>query len=412
MSLGRQPSNGSMSQMRDAGALDTQLDSLREAVKREREKRGTQSRKWCSTTQKDSNGTTKKNSILHSRLAKTEVTKAIEKFDLFSGALNMEDLSNTSNVDSRKIKHLQDTRSKRTSEFAEIDAYSYDEENEKKKHVQRQTQPQQKKVIAAPSPPPEKRRSDDSSSTGVRMRRQQPSGNRTGGIWDAYEVSSESKVALRSYRNSTKKPTNTTPPASTPEKDRMGELQRLLLTPPAVGSNAAAHQQMQQQALTELQYLQQGGSLKSYTKGTDISNKTTTVTFSSDTKGGSLLEGEFDEAANRRSFQEALQSWRKDDTKTDPPPTSGGSLLCGTLDEESNRRAFQEAVQSWRSGGQQPQQGYSSAPPTTTAVSTEAGAPMKTPIKPLTKEFLSELNNATRTVYFTHLMECSSQGVV
>ena len=389
----RQQASSSMSLLCETGTVDSQLDSLRQAVKKERAKRGETTRKWCTATTKDEPGVTKKNSILHSRLAKTEVSKAmkqVETFDLFGGVLSTEQLTKEADVDKKKIKRLQDTRQQRVSEFAEIDAYTYDEESEQKRHIRRQVQPRETKAIAAPSPPPSRRKSEDSSSSSVRMRRQQVStGNRTGGIWDVYELNTESKSALNSFRTSTKPKNNNSPPQVTPEKVRMEELQRLLLTPPAVGSNAAAHQQVQQEALVELQYLQQGGALKSYAKGTGSDPNTKSVTFNS-TRSNSLLEGEFNEEANRKSFQEALRGWRTNDSDKQQPTgvqQSGGSLLSGDLDEDSNRRAFQEAVQSWRSSGQQQ---ISSSTPSTAAVSTEAGAPMKVPIKPLAKEFINE----------------------
>jgi hypothetical protein len=74
----------------------------------------------------------------------------------------------------------------------------------------------------------------------------------------------------------------------------------------------------------------------------------------------SLLEGEFDEAANRAAFAEALREWRGGETQTraaaetekeNPPPfeTGGsGSLLDGAFDEAANRVAFAEALSEWR----------------------------------------------------------------
>ena len=74
----------------------------------------------------------------------------------------------------------------------------------------------------------------------------------------------------------------------------------------------------------------------------------------------SLLEGEFDEAANRAAFAEALREWRGGETQTraaaemkkeNPPPleTGGsGSLLDGAFDEAANRLAFAEALSEWR----------------------------------------------------------------
>jgi hypothetical protein len=75
----------------------------------------------------------------------------------------------------------------------------------------------------------------------------------------------------------------------------------------------------------------------------------------------SLLEGEVDEAANRAAFAEALRSWRGGEenassrlttmTRKENPPSfseAGGSLLDGAFDEAANRRAFAEALGEWR----------------------------------------------------------------
>jgi hypothetical protein len=75
----------------------------------------------------------------------------------------------------------------------------------------------------------------------------------------------------------------------------------------------------------------------------------------------SLLEGEVDEAANRAAFAEALRSWRGGEenassrlttmTRKENSPSSseaGGSLLDGAFDEAANRRAFAEALGEWR----------------------------------------------------------------
>ena len=88
---------------------------------------------------------------------------------------------------------------------------------------------------------------------------------------------------------------------------------------------------------------------------------------------GSLWDGQYDEDAERRAFQAAVQAWRNsgkaeatgsapsaaaargagaaDDAYPLPPSDgSGGALLAGEIDEEAEHRAFQEAVRSWRTG--------------------------------------------------------------
>jgi hypothetical protein len=76
----------------------------------------------------------------------------------------------------------------------------------------------------------------------------------------------------------------------------------------------------------------------------------------------SLLDGEFDEDANRKSFQQALQQWRTGSTEELATQNKLSlkenqqiisiteSLLDGEYNEEANRVAFQEALHQWRSG--------------------------------------------------------------
>jgi len=82
--------------------------------------------------------------------------------------------------------------------------------------------------------------------------------------------------------------------------------------------------------------------------------------------GGGLLDGEFDEEANRREFLAALNEWRSGtssvtaETVSQPTASSdnpgvstttqGNSLLDGEFDEEANRREFLAALNDWRGG--------------------------------------------------------------
>eukprot|EP00003_Mantamonas_plastica_P021631 TRINITY_DN3530_c0_g1_i5.p2 TRINITY_DN3530_c0_g1~~TRINITY_DN3530_c0_g1_i5.p2 ORF type:complete len:347 (-),score=132.70 TRINITY_DN3530_c0_g1_i5:2306-3346(-) len=109
--------------------------------------------------------------------------------------------------------------------------------------------------------------------------------------------------------------------------------------------------------------------------------------------GASLLDGQFDEEANRREFQEALNAWRKGKSNTSTSSSSSSSssstfgtsttmdgsgvsgsgrtktremvsstgqtikivdqtksLLDGNYDEEANRMEFQKALEEWRKG--------------------------------------------------------------
>ena len=92
-----------------------------------------------------------------------------------------------------------------------------------------------------------------------------------------------------------------------------------------------------------------------------------------------LGQGEYDEAAQRKAFQEAVMAWRRGHSTMSPEPTreavggmwtnpfgdmsdavretssphemqsaGGGSLLNGTYDEDAQRKAFQDAVMAWR----------------------------------------------------------------
>lgn len=81
--------------------------------------------------------------------------------------------------------------------------------------------------------------------------------------------------------------------------------------------------------------------------------------------GTSLWDGEYDEEAERRAFQAAVQAWRTsgktettasnaDDNKLPEPSGPGGALLQGNIDEEAEHRAFQEAVNAWRSNSTKP----------------------------------------------------------
>jgi hypothetical protein len=105
----------------------------------------------------------------------------------------------------------------------------------------------------------------------------------------------------------------------------------------------------------------------------------------------SLLEGEVDEAANRAAFAEALRSWRGgeafassssdattrrefQENQENPPAFSepGGSLLDGAFDEAANRRAFAEALGEWRGEDRQKKK---SGEPNVPAMETQTESP-------------------------------------
>jgi hypothetical protein len=96
-------------------------------------------------------------------------------------------------------------------------------------------------------------------------------------------------------------------------------------------------------------------------------------TLSNNQSSLSLLQGDLDEIAERKAFQDAVQAWRdsskittKGDEKSNTKPSlisalnSGSwsnpadapteSLLDGNIDEDAERRAFQAAVEEWRRG--------------------------------------------------------------
>lgn len=76
---------------------------------------------------------------------------------------------------------------------------------------------------------------------------------------------------------------------------------------------------------------------------------------------GSLLDGEYDEAANANSFREALQEWRQGGGGGDTMPSASGattvpstrgltgpSLLDGEFNEDASASSFQDALNAWR----------------------------------------------------------------
>ena len=102
----------------------------------------------------------------------------------------------------------------------------------------------------------------------------------------------------------------------------------------------------------------------------------------------SLLDGSFDERANQREFAEALREWRgegegevigntketRHEIENDAPSGSiensnsnstGSSLLDGDFDERANQREFQQALREWRgdTGGSDGNKNKAQAPP-------------------------------------------------
>ena len=109
----------------------------------------------------------------------------------------------------------------------------------------------------------------------------------------------------------------------------------------------------------------------------------------------SLLEGEFDEAANRAAFAEALRELRGGETQTraaaemkkeNPPPleTGGsGSLLDGAFDEAANRLAFAEALSEWR-GDTRKREGAADVPAMETQTDSPSDAAFSRMTRPAT----------------------------
>jgi hypothetical protein len=98
-----------------------------------------------------------------------------------------------------------------------------------------------------------------------------------------------------------------------------------------------------------------------------------TLNNNQSSSSSSLLQGDLDEIAERKAFQDAVQAWRnsskvttkgeeKSNTKpslisamnsgswSNPADAPTESLLEGTIDEDEERRAFQAAVEEWRRG--------------------------------------------------------------
>ena len=55
-----------------------------------------------------------------------------------------------------------------------------------------------------------------------------------------------------------------------------------------------------------------------------------------DSKGGSLLDGEYDEREAANSFQQALAEWRKENTDTEPEISSSQALKPNQLSARSS----------------------------------------------------------------------------
>lgn len=72
----------------------------------------------------------------------------------------------------------------------------------------------------------------------------------------------------------------------------------------------------------------------------------------------SLLDGEYDEAANAQSFQNSLNDWRSGPTAQEEIEDSGrglietgaNSLLDGEYNEAANAQSFQNSLNEWRTG--------------------------------------------------------------
>ena len=140
------------------------------------------------------------------------------------------------------------------------------------------------------------------------------------------------------------------------------------------------------------------------------------------TTSSSLLDGQYDEEAERRAFQDAVMAWRKANGKTtsiiksteddgmwtnpfgsnddntnssstDTNDTQSGSrLLDGVYDEEAERRSFQEAVMAWRNGN-------SSNSTTTVSPSTGKSNKSQSNVKQSSESGSSSTTNTRSTCY-------------
>ena len=111
-------------------------------------------------------------------------------------------------------------------------------------------------------------------------------------------------------------------------------------------------------------------------------------------QNNNLLQGTYDEAAQRRAFQDAVMAWRNGTNATsssssksstsntlmwknpfgeneeERTPKTGGALLDGDYDEAAQRKAFQEAVMEWRNAGKKQQKSKKVCKTATTETST------------------------------------------
>eukprot|EP01062_Namystynia_karyoxenos_P003553 TRINITY_DN11285_c1_g1_i1.p2 TRINITY_DN11285_c1_g1~~TRINITY_DN11285_c1_g1_i1.p2 ORF type:complete len:448 (+),score=105.30 TRINITY_DN11285_c1_g1_i1:78-1346(+) len=337
--------------------------------------------------------------------------------DLATGDLSGRDMAPTAGV----AQYIARARSEREREFAEIDSYRYDEEREAAEHRRGDCGPPPAPAAAAQPPAagaggtpqgppagaappsPAQRPRPPAKASPARPPRGQQRKQATGGggdaIWGVYDLTSEGRSALRGYRgarggasgprrasaDSRPPPAGAAlappPPRSTAlggtgeaaAAARAAELQAAILAPPPVGSGAAAvaaHEARQRAALTELQALQQGKQRRpAQHPGAEAAG------------GGSLLDGEVDEAENRREFASALSAWR-----------SAGAP------------AAQQGQQRRGAAGARPQQ-----PPRPTRAAAAGPDATQLPAGPFDtpkgRDFIQGLRRSTQWVYFEHLRE-------
>eukprot|EP01064_Diplonema_japonicum_P032447 TRINITY_DN6092_c1_g2_i3.p1 TRINITY_DN6092_c1_g2~~TRINITY_DN6092_c1_g2_i3.p1 ORF type:complete len:380 (+),score=50.79 TRINITY_DN6092_c1_g2_i3:160-1299(+) len=367
---------GQMSISREMGNLDEQLQNLRDAVKREREKRGG-GRIWKSSERSQKGGmTVRRTSVLQNRLpvkrevaaasstcdtgsldfdarpASAEVTDTLQRiqaFDLFQGAFSSEAPKSAPQTDTVAIEKAKATY---MQDFKTIETYKYDEDEEARRFQQQMhgtpSTPTTKKTVRiesptppTPSPPPEAEKKPK---------------NHRGGIWSAYDVDARGSKALQSWGKGTakKKPDNK-------KAARISELQNILLSAPPADGDTGEHQEAQRLALLELQRIQKGDSTEAQPsqpawtyKNAQTSKPKPEESTADQGGGGLLLQGEYNETENRRQFEEAIRVWRTGDKPkqaTSTKTTASAAIGSNTPVTKPLNEAFLSEYEKITGGG-------------------------------------------------------------
>ncbi|KAJ9473124.1 hypothetical protein DIPPA_23771 [Diplonema papillatum] len=384
---------------RESGKFDEQLDNLRDAVRREREKRfATTERKpkpkeegsvmrssklsrmtSCNNVRFAPSGSSAGLPTIPSEKL-TEALHRVQAFDLFGGEVDTTAVTTNEAIPTTGlVDAVEKARQEHRERFQEIEQFQYDEEAEIRQFAQRMvhTQDNERTIQteadpqprASPSPPSNRKTPAARPVPGQKSARD-------GGIWDIYNPTVPSGSVLQKWKRDSsraQKPQqqqHSGKAAETPKKDiseadqqelrrRMSALQTMILAPPPAGGDVAVHQQRQKRALEELQELQK--RLQWGCQAPSAPAPKTSIAVQQTAATASAFDGSYDEVEARQQFQDAVAMWR-DSGK--PTPKVASSVSTSTADSTSSR-----AMRSF------------------------------------SKQFLLELSEATEFVYFEHLLQ-------